>query len=69
MAKEFMTTAKELAYKAYCFKNPLPADWNESDRAQHFESWWSENYNNVDGTRFYNKHNVYLDGKRFIQAE
>jgi hypothetical protein len=84
MAKEFMSTAKELAWKAYrdALKfavrktaNVLTDDIhtalnaNETDLKERFENWWSDNYGNRDTTKFYTEHNVFIEGKRYIQAE
>lgn len=68
--KEIMTTAKELAWKAFqhgVLKNPLDADGTKM--RERFENWWSENYGNRDATKFHPEHNVYIEGKRYIQAE
>ena len=70
--KELMNTAKELAWKAYL--DAFKAIGTVTDDAipnvkERFENWWSENYGNVSAINFYNEHNVYIDGRRFIQAE
>jgi hypothetical protein len=61
-----MKTAKELAFKAYIqFYNLHPDEMGER-----FEHWWRDNY--IDGEykdSFQPKHNVYVDGERYIQAE
>jgi len=65
MSKELMTTAKELAWKAYqqyCSLDKL-------EMRLHFENWWSNNYGNSDTTKFYHEHNVYVDGSKYIKAE
>lgn len=74
MATKAMTTAKDLAKKAFCdaielerkgwFKN---FRWTPEER---FESWWSEYYGREEHKNgFYHKHSVFIDLKRFIQAE
>jgi hypothetical protein len=69
MSKKLMTTAKELAWKAFCdgikFVNP---DYKVALR-ERFENWWSENYGNVDATNFRPEHNIYVENRRYIQAE
>ena len=65
MAKEFMTSAKDLAWKAYQQFCSL----SEPEMRIHFESWWSINYGNADTTKFVAEHNVYIEGKRYIKAE
>jgi hypothetical protein len=77
MSKELMTTAKELAWKAYCegivdgmgckFEN-INSDIQSNLRIK-FELWWSMNYGNSDTTKFYHEHNVYVDGSKYIKAE
>ena len=61
-----MKTAKALAFKAYSQFYSLHPD--EMD--ERFESWWRVNY--IDGDHkdsFQPRHNVYVDGERYIQAE
>jgi len=65
MAKEFMTSAKDLAWKAYQQYCSL----NDTEMRERFENWWSDNYGNVDTTKFVPEHNVYVEGKRYIKAE
>lgn len=68
-----MTTAKDLAWKAYldAFKViGTVTDEGLPNVRERFENWWSEWYSREehrDG--FYHEHNVYVDGKRYIQAE
>jgi hypothetical protein len=69
MAKEFITSAKELAYKAWCHNN-VPDGLDEfSAPKELFEHWWSVNYGNIDSTKFIPEHNVYVEGHRYIKAE
>ena len=68
--KKPMTTAKDLAFKAFCYNLPKDVDYSTSDIKERFENWWSEWYGREehrDG--FYHKHSVFIDLKRFIQAE
>jgi hypothetical protein len=72
MTKEFMKTAKELAWKAYldAFKHiGTVTDDAIPNIRERFENWWSDNYGNRDSTKFYAEHNVYVEGKKYIQAE
>ena len=74
MSKELTTTAKELAWKAYCdgIKRINPDFIHEStlpELKERFENWWSDNYGNRDTIQFNPKYNVYVEGKRYIQAE
>jgi len=65
-----MVTAKDLAFKAYCANLPKDIDFATDDIKMRFENWWSEWYGREehrDG--FYHKHSVFIDLKRFIQAE
>lgn len=69
-----MTTAKELALKAFTDalkRTNIPkGDMPEHEIKERFENWWSEWYGRDEHKdSFYHKHNVYLDGKRYIQAE
>jgi len=65
-----MTTAKELAYKAYCDSLRRIGTIDELIVRPYFEGWWSEWYGTEEHKdSFYPKHNVYVDGKRYIQAE
>ncbi|MFA5207534.1 MAG: hypothetical protein WC428_02640 [Candidatus Paceibacterota bacterium] len=70
-----MTTAKDLAWKAYNdgMKHINPDYCNkytETEQKQRFEHWWSDNF-------IYGEHkdsfrpeiNVYVGNKRYIQAE
>lgn len=72
MGTKPMTTAKDLAKKAYCdaVKKERDGYHNNFTPEERFESWWSEYYNreeHKDG--FHHKHSVFIDLKRFIQAE
>ena len=70
MAKELMTTAKELAYKAHL--DALKVIGTVTDEfivRERFENWWSNNYGNRDTIQFNPKYNVYVEGRRYIQAE
>jgi hypothetical protein len=81
MAKEIMTTAKELAFKAFClnvdfekksflFHRTLKSkESQEIDVRERFENWWSDNYGNRDSTKFVPEHNVFVENRRYIQAE
>ena len=71
MTKEFMKTAKELARKAHkdAYELAIYKTMNESELAERFENWWSDNYGNRDSTKFTPKHNIYVESKRYIQAE
>ena len=66
-----MTTAKELAYKAYCDSIKVVGTISdESKIAARFENWWSEWYTRAEHKEgFYHLHKVYIDGKTYIQAE
>lgn len=70
MAKEFMHTAKELAWKAYRdgFKH-VGSTTDELIIRERFENWWSDNYGNRDTTKFIPEHNIYVENRRYIQAE
>lgn len=75
MATKAMTTAKDLAYKAwrdaisFVDKSYLENS-EETAIRQRFENWWSEWFNREEHKEcFYHKHNIYIDGKRYIQAE
>ncbi len=61
-----MTTAKELTFKAYSLGyKGKPEELNER-----FNNWWEEWFIRQEHKdSFYHKHNVYIDGKRYIQAE
>lgn len=74
MAKEFMTTAKDLARKAYNDGMKLVnldycTAFNEAQRHERFENWWSDNYDNRDTTKFINDVNIYIENRRYIKAE
>jgi hypothetical protein len=65
MAKEFMSSAKELAWKAYqeyCSLEPI-------EMRERFENWWSNNFGNRDTTKFNSEYDVYVNGHRYIRAE
>lgn len=75
--KEIMSTAKELAWKAYVdgilddmmikFER-LSSDDQVRIRTK-FENWWSDNYGNRDTTKFNPEVNIYIENRRYIQAE
>lgn len=72
MAKKYETTAKELAFKAYCDgvkgKDTRYEEIDEKEMfhlKQRFELWWSEHY----GERYHSNHSVFINLKRFIEAE
>ena len=67
-----MTTAKQLAYKAYMdgMQKAYPVKINPDEIMEGFENWWSEHYSRGDHKdSFRAEINVYVDGKRYIQAE
>jgi len=75
--KVIMKTAKELAWKAYVdglldgmtgkFENLTPGA--QTDVKVKFENWWSNNYGNKDTTKFNPEVSVFIEGRRYIQAE
>jgi hypothetical protein len=77
MAKKFMKTAKELAWKAFVagllddmsgnFENLTPG--TQTDVKLKFENWWSDNYGNRDTTKFIPENNIFVENRRYIQAE
>ena len=71
MAKKIMTSAKELAYKAYMdgMQKAYPVKINPDEIMEGFENWWSDNYGNRDAIQFNPEYNVYIEGRRYIQAE
>jgi hypothetical protein len=74
MAKEFMSSAKELAWKAYRdgIKNVNPDyvnEFTESQLSERFENWWSVNYGNIDSTKFIPEINIFIGNRRYIKAE
>ena len=70
MAKELMSTAKELAWEAYLDAlKVIGTITDESIVKERFENWWSDNYGNRDTIQFNPKYNVYVEGRRYIQAE
>jgi hypothetical protein len=73
MSRKFITTAKELAFKAYCDAHRENGNTlflaNEDLVKAHFEIWWSANYGNKYATTFYTEHNVFIENRRYIQAE
>ena len=60
-----MKTAKDLAWKAYQQHCSLEL----VEMGERFENWWSDNYGNRDTTKFITEHNVYVEGRKYIQAE
>ena len=69
-----MKTAKELAWKAYldAFKAIGTVTDDEetmSNIKERFENWWSNNYGNRDTVQFNPTYNVYIEGRKYIQAE
>jgi hypothetical protein len=77
-----ITTAKELAFKAYCdaliVADPrFKEDWGDTQEdyettiKESFEKWWSIHYWNNDPYKdhFNSRHIVHIDGKKYIQAE
>jgi hypothetical protein len=74
MSTKPMTTAKELAWKAYCdgIKRINPDFIHEftlPELHQRFENWWSDNYGNRDTTKFNPEVNIFVENRRYIQAE
>jgi hypothetical protein len=70
MAKEFMASAKDLAWKAYSDNEySIKGFLAKEEARERFELWWSNNYGNSDTTKFVPEHNVYVEGKRYIKAE
>jgi hypothetical protein len=69
MAKKLTTTAKELAFKAYCEAFRVCGVTPEETLTERFENWWSDNYGNRDTIQFNPKYNVYVEGRRYIQAD
>jgi hypothetical protein len=67
--KKIMKTAKELAFKAYCEAFQVCGVTPEETLTERFENWWSNNYGNRDTTKFQAEHNVYIENRRYIQAE
>ena len=66
-----ITTAKELAYKAFKqnWVDPKDDPYSEEEKRARFESWWSEWYYDGNRESFHHIHNVYVDGARYIKAE
>jgi len=68
-----MTTAKELARKAYCdaVKAEREGFFNNFSPEDRFEQWWSEWFHSNDHKNcFYDKGpTVFIDLKKYIKAE
>lgn len=80
-----MNTAKELACKAYCDALKLAVikvtgkldepvlpflNMNEAELNERFENWWSQNvWDNEHRDSFQPELSVFIEGKRYIQAE
>lgn len=73
-----MTTAKDLAFKAWCdamikSEKTYTSEskfMSMNEAKERFELWWSDWYTCQNHKNGWNpEHNVYLDGKRYIQAE
>lgn len=67
-----METAKELAFKAFCDAVKMEREgwFNNFPPEERFESWWSEWYGRQDHKECFNaKHSVFIDLKKYIQAE
>ena len=60
-----METAKELAKRAFIANLTSPTKEHE----EQFEGWWSIHYGNKYLPLFNPKQSVFIDGKRYIQAE
>jgi len=71
MAKKIMTSAKELAYKAYMdgMQKAVPVKINPDEIMEGFENWWSDNYGNRDTTKFLPRYDIFVEGRRYICAE
>ena len=69
--KTLTKTAKELAWKAYLdgLQKGYPVKIDENGIRENFENWWSDNYGNRDTIQFNPTYSVYVEGKRYIQAE
>lgn len=67
-----METAKDLAFKAWCDALILvESKFMPMDKAkERFENWWQEWYSRQEHKNsFHPEHNIYVNGKRYIQAE
>lgn len=71
-----MKTAKELAFNAFCQGMRgnsifLPEDHEVIEMENKFNIWWSKVYDGSEnrGKDFVPDHSVWIDGKRYIQAE
>ena len=70
-----MNTAKDLAEKAYYdgmkYINPdYCNEYTEVQRKERFENWWQQIFWDKEHKDFFSpEHNVYINGKRYIQAE
>ena len=70
MAKHFMTSAKELAWKAYSDNEyGIKGFLVKEEVMERFENWWSNNFGNKYSTKFNPEHDVYVNGQRYIRAE
>ena len=74
-----MKTAKELAFKAYCdalivadpkFKEDWAGDDYDAKIREAFENWWASYYHRQEHKdSFHVEISVFIEGKRYIQAE
>jgi hypothetical protein len=72
MSAKPMTTAKELARKAFCdaVKKERDGWFHNFSPEERFESWWSEWYGTQEHKECFNaKHFVTIDRKVYIEAE
>lgn len=77
MARKVMATAKDLARKAFIDgviigMTSEVENLSREDQAklnERFENWWSEWYGDKHQQCFYHIHSVFIDFKRYIQAE
>jgi hypothetical protein len=70
-----MTTAKDLAFKAWCdaikfVDKSYLENSEETAIKKRFENWWKEwYYGNDHKDCFHPEHSVFMNGKRYIQAD
>lgn len=68
---EKMTTAKELAKKAFCdaVKLERKGFFNNYSPEERFESWWSENYYGDHKDSFYKEMSVLIELREYIPVQ
>jgi hypothetical protein len=67
-----MKTAKDLAWKAYLdgMQKDYPVKIDENEIKERFENWWKEWYYHREHKNSFNpEFSVFIEGKRYIQAE